>query len=261
MRWARYLVDGRETFGLVEGDRLADVAGDPFDGFERTRATRPLAETKLLAPVMPRTFYAAGLNYAEHVREVAESVGMAPDIPKAADIGYRAINAISGPGDPIVIPADASDQIQYEAELVAVIGREAKYLTHDNCFECVLGFTIGNDVSERSWQKEDFTLWRAKNTDSFAPMGPWIETDFDQQAARTKVRLNGREIIDFPTANMVHSVADFLVRMTRYVTLYPRDVIWMGTEGKSENMAHGDTCEIEITGIGQLRNPVIRASG
>lgn len=259
MRWARYRAGDREVFGLIEGETVTDVAGDPFDGWRRTDRTRPLAEVNLLAPVMPRTFYAAGLNYAEHVREVAESVGMAPEIPKAADIGYRAINSISGPDDPIVVPADASDQIQYEAELVVVIGREAKHLTYDNCFDCVLGYTIGNDVSERSWQKEDFTLWRAKNTDSFAPMGPWIETDFDLDAAVTRVWLNGRETIAFPTGNMVHSVADFLVRMSRYVTLYPRDVIWMGTEGRSENMAHGDVCEIEISGIGVLRNPVVRA--
>ncbi|WP_416898014.1 MAG: fumarylacetoacetate hydrolase family protein [Minwuia sp.] len=258
MRWGRYTADGNETYGLIEGDTLADVEGSPFGQWTRTGATRELAETRLLAPVMPRTFYAAGLNYAEHVMAVANERGETPSLPEAADIGYRAINSISGPGDAIVIPADAGEEIQYEAELVAVIGRQAKHLTAENCLDCVLGYTIGNDVSERGWQRRDRTLWRAKNTDTFAPMGPWIETAFDLASAETVVRLNGRETIRFPTASTIFSLADFLVRMTRYVTLYPGDVIWLGTEGKSENMKAGDVCEIEITGIGTLSNPVVR---
>ncbi|MEC9347586.1 MAG: fumarylacetoacetate hydrolase family protein [Pseudomonadota bacterium] len=261
MRFARYLVYGRETYGLVEGEVLVDLAGNPFDGWERTDLTRPLGEVRLLAPLVPGTFYAAGLNYADHVTAMANTKGEVPSLPPAADIGQRAVNAVCGPGDPIRIPVDASDEVQYEAELVVVIGRQARNLTHANCLDCVLGYTIGNDVSERRWQREDRTMWRAKNCDSFAPMGPWIETDFDPAGpATTTVKLNGETCIAFPTANMIFSVADFLVRMSRYVTLYPRDMIWMGTEGKSRNMVHGDVCAITIDGIGTLSNPVIRES-
>jgi 2-keto-4-pentenoate hydratase/2-oxohepta-3-ene-1,7-dioic acid hydratase in catechol pathway len=256
MRWARYLVGDKETFGLVKGDRLIDVAGDPFDGYERTSTSRPLAATKLLAPVMPRTFYAAGLNYADHVREAAEKLGRSPDLPPAADIGYRAINSITGHEDPIIVPADATELLQYEGEIVVVIGKQAKHLTAETVWDCILGYTIGNDVSERTWQRGDRTMWRGKNTDTFAPMGPWIETDLDLEAAMTTVRVNGQEKITFKTTSMIFGIAEFLIRMSQYCTLYPRDVVWMGTEGKTDNMVHGDVCEIEITGIGTLRNRV-----
>lgn len=258
MRWARFELDGTPTYGLVEGDRIVPVRGTPFDEYERSGPARPLAEVKLLVPVIPPTFYAAGLNYAEHVREVAAKVGQPPNLPPQADIGYRANNALIADGQAIVIPADAGEQVQYEGELVAVIGRKCKHLTRENALSAVLGYTIGNDVSERTWQKGDRTLWRGKNTDTFKPMGPWIETDVDLEKLVTRVRLNGEELIAFRTNEMVFGVVDFLVRMTRYVTLYPGDVVWMGTEGATKNMKHGDVCEIEIEGIGTLRNPVVR---
>jgi 2-keto-4-pentenoate hydratase/2-oxohepta-3-ene-1,7-dioic acid hydratase in catechol pathway len=256
MRWARYFVDGKETFGIIDGDKIIDVVGDPFDGFEKTQNSRLLASTKLLAPVMPRTFYAAGLNYAEHVREAAAKLGRSPDLPPAADIGYRAINSITGPDDPIIVPADATELLQYEGELVVVIGKEAKNLTEANVWDCILGYTIGNDVSERTWQRGDRTMWRGKNTDTFAPMGPWIETDFDLSQAMTTVRVNGQEKITFKTDSWIFGIKEFLIRMTQYCTLYPRDVVWMGTEGKTDNMVNGDVCEVEITGLGVLRNRV-----
>jgi 2-keto-4-pentenoate hydratase/2-oxohepta-3-ene-1,7-dioic acid hydratase in catechol pathway len=121
-----------------------------------------------------------------------------------------------------------------------------------------MGYTIGNDVSERTWQKSDRTLWRAKNTDTFKPMGPWIETDVKLEDLVTTVRLNNEQLISFPTNHMIFGVVDFLVNMTTCLTLYPGDVIWMGTEGATANMKHGDTIEIEISGIGTLRNPVVR---
>jgi 2-keto-4-pentenoate hydratase/2-oxohepta-3-ene-1,7-dioic acid hydratase in catechol pathway len=157
-----------------------------------------------------------------------------------------------------VIPADATDQVQYEGELVVVIGKKCKNLTRENALDAVLGYTIGNDVSERSWQKADRTMWRSKNTDTFKPMGPWIETDVKLEDLVTKVRLNGEELIEFPTNSMVFGVVDFLVNMTTVLTLYPGDVVWMGTEGATANMKHGDRIEIEISGIGTLTNPVIR---
>ena len=120
----------------------------------------------------------------------------------------------------------------------------------------IVGYTIGNDVSERDWQKVDRTLWRAKNTDTWKPMGPWIETDFDLAAARTLVRVNGKQTIEFPTADMLFDVPTYISAMSQYLTLHPGDVIWMGTEGVSPDLKPGDVCEIEITGLGTLRNPL-----
>src|SRR6185437_2445374 len=247
-------------YAVIEGDTVIPVNGSPFEAWDRSSQRLKLGDVKLLAPVIPPTFYAAGMNYAEHVKEVAAKVGQQPNLPAQADIGYRANNALIAQGEKIVIPADATNQVQYEGELVVVIGRKCKNLTRENALSAVLGYTIGNDVSERTWQKSDRTLWRAKNTDTFKPMGPWIETDVKLEDLVTKVRLKGKELIAFPTNHMVFGVVDFLVMMTRYLTLYPGDVLWMGTEGATENMKHGDVCEIEITGIGTLRNPVVRES-
>jgi 2-keto-4-pentenoate hydratase/2-oxohepta-3-ene-1,7-dioic acid hydratase in catechol pathway len=258
VRWVRFEAEGRVAYGLVEGEEVVEVRGDPFEGYEATRTRRPLASVKLLIPVVPRTFYAAGLNYAEHVIAVANRRGEVPKLPKAADIGYRGNNGLIAHGETIVIPADASERVQYEAELVAVIGRKAKHLSEAEALSCVLGYTIGNDMSERSWQETDRTLWRAKCTDTFKPMGPWIETDFDLDAAQTIVRLNGAEKLRFRTNSMIFGVAHYISRMSRYMTLYPGDMVWMGTEGTSENLKHGDTVEIEITGIGVLRNLLVR---
>jgi 2-keto-4-pentenoate hydratase/2-oxohepta-3-ene-1,7-dioic acid hydratase in catechol pathway len=260
MRWARFEQNGTAVYGVVEGDEVIPVRGSPFDGWERTSTRLKLSDVKLLVPVVPPTFYAAGLNYAEHVREAAEKLGLKVQLPTQADTGYRANNALIASGEDIVIPKDATELVQYEGELVAVIGRTCKHLTRENALSAVLGYTIGNDVSERTWQKSDRTLWRAKNTDTFKPMGPWIETDVNLERLVTKVRLNGKELIAFETNRMVFGVVDFLVSMTRYLTLYPGDVLWMGTEGATANMKHGDVCEVEITGIGTLRNPVVRES-
>ena len=260
MRWARIDHAGTATYAIVEGDTLIPVRGSPFATWERTATTVPLAQAKLLVPVVPPTFYACGMNYAEHVRAVAAKIGQAPNLPTRPEIGYRANNALIAQGETIVIPADATDKVQYEGELVAVIGKKCKHLTRDNALEAVLGYTIGNDVSERTWQRSDRTMYRSKNTDTFKPMGPWIETSVDLDALRTRVRLNGKQIIEFHTNEMMFGVVDFLVEMTRYITLHPGDVVWMGTEGECADMKHGDLCEVEITGIGTLSNPVVRAT-
>ena len=192
--------------------------------------------------------------------EQAEARGAKPNIPEKPDIGYRANNALIGHGETIVIPKDATDLVEYEAELVVIVGKQAKHLSEADALSCVFGYTIGNDVSERTWQRGDRTMWRGKNTDTFKPMGPWIETDVDLASLQTTVRLNGEETISFETNNMLYGVERYISAMSKYLTLYPGDVIWMGTEGKSPQMKHGDVCEIDISGIGTLSNPVVRES-
>ncbi|MEE9254803.1 MAG: fumarylacetoacetate hydrolase family protein [Pseudomonadales bacterium] len=257
MRWARVEYGGADSYAIVEEDQVALVDGDPFDGAERTGTVLSLRDVKLLVPVIPRTFYAAGLNYVDHITEQAAIAGREPSIPEKPDIGYRANNALIAHGEAIVIPKDATEMVQYEGELVAVIGKRAKDLAEEDALSCILGYTIGNDVSERTWQRTDRTLWRAKNTDTFKPMGPWIETDVDLDALRTTIRLNGEEVISFDTNNMLFSVATYISAMSRYLTLYPGDVVWMGTEGAAKNMKPGDVVEVEISGIGVLRNPIV----
>ncbi len=257
MRWIRFTANGKTGYGIVDGERIAEVIGDPFGRWERTATTHALGSVKIEVPVIPRTFYCAGLNYTTHIREVAAKRGVEPDIPKQADIGYRANNALIAHKEPVVIPRDATEKVQYEGELVAVIGKQAKRLSEKDALSCVLGYTIGNDVSERTWQRSDRTLWRAKNADTFKPMGPWIETDVDLEAMQTTIKVNGKPSLQFKTNDMLFGVAHFLSRMSQYLTLYPGDVVWMGTDGSSPDLKPGDVVDIEITGIGTLTNPFV----
>ena len=257
MRWVRYESNGQAVYGIVEGDLVQPVAGGPFGDYERSGEPVGLDSVKLLAPLIPRTFYAAGINYEAHVREAATLLGTEPNLPEKPDIGYRANNAIIAHGEPIVIPADATERVQYEGELVVVIGKQAKNLSEADALSCVLGYSIGNDVSERTWQASDRTLWRAKNTDTFKPMGPWIETDADLDSMQTTVRLNGEVVSQFPTNGMIFGVETYISAMSRYLTLYPGDVVWMGTDGATQNMKAGDVVDVEITGVGTLSNPLV----
>ena len=260
MKWVRYQLKDETSYGLLDNNIVTKIDGSPFSEYQTTDQNITLDRVKILAPVIPKTFYAAGINYKKHVSEAAALLNRAPNLPEKADIGYRANNAIIGHEDPIVIPRDATNKIHYEAELVVVIGKTAKNVPMQNALHYVLGYTIGNDVSERTWQASDRTLWRAKNTDTFKPMGPWIETEAHLDEMITTVRLNGRETISFQTNDMIFGVEKYISEISKYITLQPRDVIWMGTDGTSEDMKDGDTCEIEISGVGRLSNPVTRAT-
>jgi 2-keto-4-pentenoate hydratase/2-oxohepta-3-ene-1,7-dioic acid hydratase in catechol pathway len=254
VRWLQFTADKQTSWGIVEGDRVIEIEGDPFGEWRRAARTYSLADVKIELPVVPRTFYCVGLNYLKHLKEAADKRGEVPNIPDRPEVGYRAQNALIAHDEDVVIPADATENIHYEGELAVVIGKKARHLDAHDAMSCVFGYTIGNDVSERSWQKADRGLWRAKNTDTFKPMGPWIETSADLGKMETIVRLNGKESNRFHTNDMIFGVKEFIVEMTKYFTLWPGDVIWMGTDGASPNIKAGDVVEVEITGVGTLRN-------
>src|SRR6202030_795367 len=188
MRWLKFTANGQTSWGIVESDRVIAVSGEPFGEWQRTPRSHSLAEVKIELPLMPRTFYCVGLNYLKHLKEAADRRGEVPDVPGRPEIGYRAQNALIAHGEDVVIPATATEKIHYEGELVVVIGKKAKHLDEADAMACVFGYTIGNDVSERSWQKADRGLWRAKNADTFKPMGPWIETEVDLDEMETIVK-------------------------------------------------------------------------
>jgi len=214
---------------------------------------------KLPPPVMPRNFYAAGLNYRAHI-EWANSRGGNYKVPDQADIGYRSNNALIGSGQDIVIPADSRGPVEYEGELVAVIGRTAKNVSEREALDYVRGYTLGNDVSERSWQKSDRTLWRAKNADTFKPMGPRIVPGIDPMNQMIEVRINGRTVSSYNTKGMIFSVAQYISRMSRYVTLHPDDVIWFGCDGPTvPALKDADLVEVVNAAIGVLANRVRQA--
>jgi 2-keto-4-pentenoate hydratase/2-oxohepta-3-ene-1,7-dioic acid hydratase in catechol pathway len=263
MKWCRYTADGSTSYGIIDGETVQQVSGSPFGEHSKTGRSHALDSVKLEVPVIPPTFYAAGINYPEHVTWAAHMRGEVPNLPKKADVGYRANNALVPQGHDIVVPADATEELQYEGELVVVIGKgcgptSSGPVSETDALDYVFGYTIGNDVSERYWQRNDRTMWRAKNTDTFKPMGPWIVTGLDPDDLHCKITLSGRVVGEYDVATAIFGVRTYISEMSRYMTLYPGDVLWMGTEGATENMTHGDVIEIEISGIGVLRNPVVR---
>ena len=208
-----------------------------------------------------RNFYAAGLNFRAHIDWANAHHGSSFKVPAQADIGYRSPNALVASGEDIVIPADAPGPVEYEGELVAVIGEKAKNLSEADALRCVAGYTLGNDVSERSWQKSDRTLWRAKNSDTFKPMGPAIVDGIDPMAQTIEVRLNGRTVSSYSTRGMIFGVAYYISRMSRYLTLHPGDVIWFGCDGPTlPALQPGDLVEVVNEHIGVLANRVARAA-
>jgi len=257
MKWCRFTVGGETSFGTIQDDTVIKVDGTPWGNHKVTGEIVPLNNVKLEIPAIPSTFFCVGVNYRDHVERMAAMRGTKPSYPPRPDIGYRANNALIAHGENIVKPRDAGEQFQYEGELVAVFGKRCRSVSKEEALDYVFGWTIGNDVSERTWQANDRTLWRAKNCDTFKPMGPWIVTGADLDAMVTTIRLNGQVTETFKTNNMIFDAPTYISEVSKYCTIEPGDVMWMGTDGVPSNMKPGDVCEIEISGIGVLRNQVV----
>lgn len=257
MKWCRVETPEGPSFGMVADESIVLVEGSPFGSVTPTGTTVPLAEARLLVPVIPATFYAIGSNYRDHVEKMAAVLGREPVYYERPRVGYRANSALIAHGEDIVKPADSTEEFQYEAELVAVIGKSGRNVTPVEARDLIFGWTIGNDISERTWQKTDQTNIRAKNCDTFKPMGPFILQGNDMTGMRTLVRLNGRTVHDFDTAAMLFDAGEVISEISKTSTLSPGDVVWLGTDDKPHNMKPGDVLEIEITGIGLLRNQVV----
>ena len=261
MKFGRFEQQGRVFFGIVEGDQVVELEGSIFEQYKTTPKKHPLASLKTLIPCVPPTFYCAGLNYAAHIEWANKRKGTNTPLPAKADIGYRANNALAANGEAIVIPADSPGPVQFEGELVAVIGKKARHLSEKDALSCVLGYTLGNDLSERSWQKQDRTLWRAKNCDTFKPMGPFIATGLDPMKLTVGIRVNGKTVSEYDTGKMLFSAQHYISQISKYMTLQPGDVVWLGTDNATEpDLKDGDTVEIVQKDIGVLRNPVRRAN-
>jgi 2-keto-4-pentenoate hydratase/2-oxohepta-3-ene-1,7-dioic acid hydratase in catechol pathway len=248
MKFARYEVDGEVVYGIVEDGMVREITTSPFEEYESTDKVRPLSEVKLLAPCMPSSIFFMGGNY----REPGQT-------PRATEpqVYVKTINSIIGPGDTIRLPRDAENVVE-ECEQVAVIGRRCHKVSKDEALDYVLGYTCGNDVSARTWQKNDPTVWRAKSSDTFAPIGPYIVTGLDEANMGVSARINGVEIQRCHTSDLVFDVATCISFISQTITLDPGDVLFTGTGGDNTELKHGDVVEIEVEGVGVLSNPVIR---
>jgi len=253
MKFARYRHGRRRGYALVEDNVLRPIFGTPYGRWRASDDVIPLSEVKLLAPVRPSKVLAVALNYRSHVER-----SPLPDLreePKSPELFLKPPSAIIGPEEAIRLPA-GSARVDYEGELVVVIGRRARRVAPEKALDYVLGYTCGNDVSARDWQQGDIQWWRAKGCDTFAPLGPWLVTDLDPTGLELRTRVNGREVQHTSTAGLIHDVARLVSSASQVMTLLPGDLIFTGTPGSTAPLQKGDVVEVEIEGIGVLRNPV-----
>ena len=236
---------------VVEEGVVHELAGGLFGPYEKTGRTLPLEDAAFLAPVQPGKIIALGLNYRDHAEEFSF------DIPEEPMIFMKAPSSVIGPGQAIVCPA-MSERVDYEAELAIVIGTRAKAVEKDRALDYVLGYTCLNDVTARDLQAKDGQWIRAKSFDTFCPIGPVIETALDPFDVRVGAWLNGERMQHSTTANLVFDVPSIVEFVSAIMTLEPGDVIATGTPSGVGPMKPGDTVEIRIEGIGELRNPVTR---
>ncbi|MFF5297409.1 fumarylacetoacetate hydrolase family protein [Paractinoplanes globisporus] len=256
MRYCRIEHVGGPAWGLIDGEVIRLMDGSPLDNGLPGKTEIALEKAIFLPPIVPPVFYAVGLNYRGHVEHALATGYRAAKLPDRPEVGYRANNALTGHRSPIVRPAGVHGRFEAEPEVVAVIARTVKNCSWGEARESVFGWTIGNDVSAREWQNADRTFWRSKNADTFKPMGPWIETDVDPLAQTTTVRVDGEVKAEFATGAMIFDPYEYIVETTKYITLHPGDVLWMGADA-SVPMEPGNVVDIEISGIGVLSNPVL----
>ena len=248
MRFVRFEVQGESRYGRLQGERVIALEGDPFGRWQETDVSHPLAGVRLLAPCRPSKILAVGLNYRSHLQGRAE--------PAKPELFWKPPSAVIGPDEAIMLPDDATDA-HPEGELVVVIGQRASHVTVPDAGRCILGYTCGNDVSERAWQAGDRQWWRAKGSDTFAPLGPWIETELDLAEATLSTRLNGELVQEGRLSELIFGVREVVSFASRYVTLEAGDVIYTGTPGHTRAMAPGDRVTVEISGLGMLANSVM----
>ena len=248
---------GQPCHGLVEGETIRVAAGDLFRGLEPTARTVPLAGTRLLAPLAPVNVLAIGRNYKAHAEEWGGG------LPRSPIMFMKATSSVIGPEAEVILPRIAPRAVDFEAELAVVIGRSARGVSEARALDCVLGYTCANDVSARDCQRGDEQWCRGKSFDTFCPLGPWIETELDPSGCAIRGRVGGETLQDASTALLVFSVPNLISYLSAGMTLLPGTVILTGTPGGVGSarqpprfLKPGDTMEVEIGGIGVLRNRV-----
>jgi 2-keto-4-pentenoate hydratase/2-oxohepta-3-ene-1,7-dioic acid hydratase in catechol pathway len=248
-RYVRYSVDGAISYGILDGENIRELSGDLFASPRPTGKTVRADRAKLLAPVTPRKVIAVGLNYKSHLGQQAAATypGLFAKMP----------TSIVGPDDNIVYPQDATN-LHYEGEMVVVIGKRASNVSAAEAGQYIFGITAGNDVSERAWQQADLQWFRAKASDTFGPLGPIIVKGLNYDDLLLQTRLNGDVVQSQRTKDLIFDVHTIVSYVSRYVTLEPGDVIYTGTPGTTKAMNPGDTVEIELEGVGVLRNRVVK---
>ena len=250
-KFARFEAHGETVFGVVEGDQVKQLTGSPVGDYQVTDHAHPLSDVRLLAPIVPNKVVAIGLNYRSHLGD--------REPPKVPEPFLKTTTSIIGNGDSIIIPREATEQgvqVQPEAEMTVVIGKHCRRASRADALSYVLGYTCGNDVSARDWQRNDLQWWRAKSSDTFSPIGPFIVSDLDPGNLQLTCRINGETAQQQTTSDLLHDVPTIIEFVSSVMTLEAGDVIMTGTPGTPGDIHDGDTVEVELEGVGVLSNPV-----
>ena len=250
MKLIRFRSGERIATGVLEGEIVRPLQGTFFEEPLPTGEELPADGVRLLAPVIPSKLVCVARNYAEHAKEMGNPV------PQDPVLFFKPATSVIGPGDPIPLPPGAG-RVDHEAELAAVIGRLCRSVTEDDAMSAVLGFTCANDITSRDWQKSDVQWARAKGSDGFGPLGPWIETELDPSDVEIVSRVNGELRQKGRTSEMTLSPARLISHISQTITLLPGDVVLTGTPPGVGPLEPGDTVEVEIERIGVLENPVV----
>jgi 2-keto-4-pentenoate hydratase/2-oxohepta-3-ene-1,7-dioic acid hydratase in catechol pathway len=253
MRIVRFELQGRTGYGILKGEKINVLWATPYDGglANTTGEILTRGDVQLLAPCEPTKIVAIGLNYRDHAVEFGHP------IPEEPLIFMKPSTAVIGPGEDIVYP-QMSRRVDYEAELAVVIGRRARHVNEAAFRDYVLGYTCINDVTARDLQKKDGQFTRSKSFDTFAPLGPWIETEIaDPNNLTVEAYLNGERRQHSSTSNLVFQVGTLVSFISRIMTLLPGDLIATGTPSGIGPMQEGDVVEVRVEGIGSLQNRVV----
>ena len=249
MKILRIKYKERVSYGILEGEKVLLVEGDLFSGFNEFGSLIPLEEVKLLPPVEPTKIIGVGLNYRDH----AEEVGL--EVPSEPLIFLKPSTSVIGPEEPIIIPP-SSQRVDYEGELAIVISKRAKGVSPEEAHKYILGYTCFNDVTARDIQLREKQWTRAKGYDTFAPLGPWIETEIDPMNLNLETLVNGERRQLSNTRNLIFNPFELVSFISHIMTLLPGDIIATGTPSGIGPLREGDVVEVRIEGIGTLRNPV-----
>jgi 2-keto-4-pentenoate hydratase/2-oxohepta-3-ene-1,7-dioic acid hydratase in catechol pathway len=250
MRIVRYQYKNQSAkYGWVFEENVGEIEGNIFGEYRRQEAIHPLANVKLLTPCQPSKIVCVGRNYVEHARELGN------DVPKVPLIFLKPPSSIINPGEHIILPPQ-SQQVEHEAELVAVIGKRGRNITAEEARNTILGYTIGNDITARDLQKIDGQWTRAKGFDTFCCFGPWIDTDFDISDALITCKVSGQPRQMGSTRDMVFNVSTLVAFVSSIMTLEPGDILFTGTPAGVGPLKAGDEVVVDIEGLGSLSNPV-----
>jgi len=249
MKFVRYIQNGDIQWGWVLDDMVGKIDGDIFDNYRRFEANTPLSKVKLLPPVNPSKIICIGRNYAAHAAEHQV------DVPEFPLIFLKPPSSLLAHGEAIIIPPQ-SIQVEHEAELGVVIGKRGRWIDPENVEEYIFGYTIANDVTARDIQRSDGQWTRGKGFDTFCPVGPMIETEFDPSDAIITCKVNNQVRQMASTRDMIFSVEKLIAFISSVMTLEAGDIVLTGTPAGVGALKKNDSVEIEIEGLGCLRNSV-----